>query len=80
VATSPIDHRLPVVFFLARHSGAGRNPVTTAFDSRERADRPYRENPALRLLDSGLRRNDGDGCSRGDWPLRFALGCAASYT
>ena len=41
-----------------RHSGAGRNPVTTPLDGREKPNRRCREQPRFSLLDSGLRRND----------------------
>jgi hypothetical protein len=40
-------------FVLARHPGAGRDPVAGAVG--------FRDNRALTSLDSGLRRNDGEG-------------------
>jgi len=37
------------------------HPVAITPDSREAAIQRFRENPALSLLDSGLRRNDEQG-------------------
>ncbi|WP_201316075.1 hypothetical protein [Dyella sp. EPa41] len=43
-----------------RHSGAGRNPVVTTLVFRGKAKPAVlREDRTPRLLDSGLRRNDG---------------------
>jgi hypothetical protein len=43
-------------FAFARHPGAGRDPVTSVCGCRD--------DPPLPLLDSGLRRNDGEGTER----------------
>jgi len=64
---------------LARHSGAGRKRFSTAklviqwrqckvFAKRSRQFRTLQE-PQAPLLDSGLRRNDGEG----EWALRLYL-------
>jgi len=48
---------------LHRHSGVGRNPVTEVIGYREtqQSIRLFGENHAMTPLDSGLRRNDGEG-------------------
>ena len=43
---------------IARHSGAGRNPVAQTLDFRDSVSLATRDLRAVSLLDSGLRRND----------------------